>query len=191
MAIRKIRSEQEIRARQKRIQIIASIVMVSLLIFATAGYFVSELLGINTETSLQQVTYAGKTFFKQDDLFYLIENNKQFYFYDLPNVSRGVYDNKSSLQEYSQKPLYIVNMQPQAYIILLNLEGQYSRWQGACFKEDCQEKLPIKNCSENLVIFSNVESNISKVEKQENCIFISGNPQVGVDAFLYSLLDIK
>ncbi len=188
MAIRKIKSEEEIKARQKKMQIVVSIIMASLLLLSTIGYFASEMFAGDQEIRTDKINYAGRTYLKQNELLVLSSENKDFYFFSLPNESRNIYLNESSFADYLNKPLYIINLDPSAQLILMNLEGVYSRWQTACL-EECEENLPIKDCSDNLIVFLKDETN--RVEKRENCIFIYGDFEKGVDAFSYKLLGIK
>lgn len=189
--MRKIKSEQETQSRKKKMQVFVGMFMVSLMILATAGYFATELF--TEKGSIQtneKVIYGGKTYFRQNDLWILQEQDKQFYFYNLPNESKGVYQNNSTFEDYSGKVLYIVNLVSEAEFIVMNLNGVYTRWQTACIEsESCNEDLPIKNCSENLIVFKKGDKD--RVERQGNCIFIYGNPEKGIDALSYNLLGIN
>jgi len=190
MGLRKIKSEKEIQVRNKRLQFVVGVVLIGLLVLASMGYFASERFRGDSETAqATRIQYGGKTYFRQNDLFILQIENRSFYFFNLPNESRGIYLNQSSFEDYSGKPLYIVNPQRGLDLILMNLEFVYSRWQTVCLEESCEKNLPLKDCSENLIVF--VEDENTKVERRENCIFIYGNFEKGVDAFSYSLLGIK
>lgn len=191
MAIRKIKSEQEVIARQKRMQFAVSIVMVGLLVMATVGYFAAEFLGDKSENKSNKVVYGGREFFIQNELISLKEGGHEYYFFDLPNKSRNIYLEESTLQDFVGKPLYVVNPRSEIQLLLNNLEGTYTRWQEACFNESCQENIPIKNCTENMIIFIESESEQSLVKKEENCILIYGDPIIGIDAISYKLLGIK
>lgn len=189
MTIRRIKSEKEILAKQKSMQWIVGIIMASLLLLSTVGYFASEMFGSNSEVTSSSIVYNGNTYSKQGELLTLVVEGKPFYFYNLPNESKNIYLNASSFTDYSGKPLYIVNMSSAAQLVLMNLEGTYLRWQTACLEKECEENLPVKNCSDNLIVF--VADENTKVERKENCIFISGDFERGVDAFSYKLLEIK
>jgi hypothetical protein len=189
MVLRKIKSQEEIAARDKKIRLFAVIFMASLLLLSTAGYFASELFGNKGQTSLNKINYGGLTYFIQDNFYVLEMEGRDFYFFDLPNASRGLYLNSSSFENYVGKPIYVVNINSAIQTTLLNLEGTYSRWQEACLEEGCGENLPVKNCSENIIVFE--EGEIDKVKREGNCLFIYGNPEKGVDAISYNLLGIK
>jgi hypothetical protein len=188
--MRKIESKQEIEARRKKIQLVVVISMVGLLLLATVGYFASEMFGGSEESSTRKISYAGRTYIRQNDILLLEENGKVFQFFDLPNESRGIYLNSSSFSDFAGKPLYLTKVVPEAQVILSNLHGIYLRTNIACLElEDCKENEPLKNCSDNVIAF--IESEETKVERKENCIFIYGDLKKGVDAFSYSLLGIK
>ncbi len=187
--MRRIKSEKEIQARQKKIQLFVGISIAVLLLLSTIGYFASELFGGDGEVQPSNLEYGGRTYIRQNDILVLLVEDKPFYFANLPNESRGIYSDGASFQNYSGKPLYIVNMQSSAQRILINLDGIYSRWQTACLEEGCEENLPVKNCTDNLMVF--MKANETRVEQNENCVFFYGDFEKGVDAFSYGLLGIK
>jgi hypothetical protein len=188
--MRRIKSEKELEAKRKRMQLMVGVVMIGLLVLATAGWFASEMFGGNSENFSGRVEYGGRTYLRQNNVFILEMENKYFYFFNLPNESRGIYLNYSSFADYSGKPLYIVNPVSEAQMILSNLEGVYSRWQTACLEdEECEGDLFVTDCSRNVIAF--FENNETKVERKGNCVLIYGNFEKGVDAFSYSLLNIK
>ncbi len=147
------------------------------------------MFGGESETAATKISYGGNDYLIQNGMYILNLENKNFYFFNLPNESRGIYLNESSFTDYSGKPLYVVNPLAGVDLILINLEGVYSRWQTACLEEVCEENLPVKNCSENLIVF--VEDENTKVERVDNCIFVYGDVEKGIDAFSYKLLGIK
>ena len=188
--MRRLKSEKELEAKRKKMQLLVGLFMVGLMVFATAGWFASEMFGGNQDIQGSSVEYGGRTYFRQSDFWILQEQGRNFYFHDLPTESRGIYKNQSNFFDYSGKILYIVNFVSEAQFILLNLDGVYSRWQEACFDGlDCEANLPTKDCSDNMIIFK--EGNTTSVERQDNCVFIEGDFRKGVDAFSYSLLQIR
>src|SRR3989344_1756426 len=63
--------------------------------------------------------------------------------------------------------------------------GIYSqRIQLVCYGS-CEQDLPEKDCSEEIIVFKDSQEN--KVYQEENCIFIEGDIKA-VDAFLYKIL---
>jgi hypothetical protein len=123
-------------------------------------------------------------------------NLEEAYFYfqylpqELENASiTGFYN----IQEYIGKPLYFVNDNQASYEILRNLEPYILRYQKACLNnsEDCEEELPVKDCNNNIIVFSSEESEFeAKVWREKNCVYISGNFIKGADGFLYKMLKI-
>ena len=62
--MRKIRSEKEIESRRKKMQLIVGIVMVGLLVLATAGYFAIDMFSGDSETSQNNIIqYGGRKYF--------------------------------------------------------------------------------------------------------------------------------
>ncbi|MGC9309157.1 MAG: hypothetical protein ACP5D2_00490 [Candidatus Nanoarchaeia archaeon] len=180
--MRKIETAEEKDRKQKKKQTLIGGVMVLLLIMSTAGYAILSGTG-NAETNI--VEYNGFKF-KSSGGYWILQS-KQLAFQYLPQEVENVsIDGQFNLQQYNNKPLYFVNNNPASQEIIYNLQGVYLRWQEACLNE-C-DNLPIKNCSSNLIIFK--ESEETRVYKDENCVYITGNYIKATDAFIYKLLDI-
>jgi len=194
--MRKIKSREEIEQRKKRNLTIAGILMIGLLVLSTAGYSIFS--GDNGGGSGKQ-TYGDFEFVRTNNLWVLEFQDKEFYFSYLPqeldNVSvTGFY----SFQDYVGKNLYFVNINSGAGEILNNLEDFIPRYQEVCLdsfsdEEDCKEKeLPMKNCSDNLIIFEqDLDSLETKVSQEDKCVFIEGNSVQGADGLLYRLLGVR
>ena len=72
-----------------------------------------------------------------------------------------------------------------AFSGITNNLGRYaSRIQEACYGE-CERDFPEKDCSENLIVFKEMEER--KIYQEEKCIFIEGD-LLSVDAFLYKIM---
>jgi len=68
---------------------------------------------------------------------------------------------------------------------VFSLLGRYvTRAPRACHGP-CEEDLPEKDCSQNIIIWE--ESTTNKVYQEQNCIFIEGDV-MAVDAFIYYLM---
>ncbi|MCR4284476.1 MAG: hypothetical protein NUV97_00335, partial [archaeon] len=103
---------------------------------------------------------------------------------ELENVSIQGY---FGLEQYSNKPLYIVNPNDAIGEILNNLNPYLLRYQEACLEgTPCGGDIPIKNCEENLIIF--LEGDETKVYQDRNCVYLEGDSVMGADAFLYKML---
>ena len=191
--MRKIQNKTELGKKQKKKQIIVGIVLVGLLVLSTLGY--SLLSGDRDEKSKQK--YGGFEFVKQNNYWTLTIEGKEFYFQYLPqevdNVSvLGFYN----LQNYANKVLYLINLDSSAGQEILNNLGIYVlRAQEACLEEaNCSEDLPIKNCTDNLIIFEQEQistDNKTQVYQDANCVYISGDYVRGADAFLYRIFGIR
>lgn len=190
MAMKKIESEKDREKKKQRNQTIAVVFMASLLLLSTAGYFAAELFGNNQNQILgEKIKYGGLTYYDQGGFYALDLEGAIFYFFDLPNSSRDIYQNTSTFDDFYGKPLYITEENSASSHFLFNLDGIYSRYQKACYEEECEEDIPPKNCSDNLIVFR--ESEEDRVERVDNCLFIYGNSEKGIDAITYNMLGIK
>ena len=90
------------------------------------------------------------------------------------------------VQQYSNKPLYLdVNGSNSVLQEIGSSLGKYaSRTQEACYGK-CEENLPEKDCSTNLIVWKDSLEN--KVYQEDNCVFIEGDIN-SADAFLYKIL---
>ena len=99
---------------------------------------------------------------------------------------------QKTLDDFANKPLYISETSPSSQEILSNIRNYIERAQLACINgKECKEDLPIKNCSDNFIIFK--ESKINKVTQEDNCIYILAKSKEAIkvgDAFLYRILGI-
>jgi len=186
--MRKIKTADEVEKVQRRNNLILGIVLISLLVLSTLGY------SIFSRSDDSDSGENSEGFVKQGDYWVLNSGENNFYFKNLPsgvaNVSvLGEYD----IQDYLEKVVYFVNSNDGANEILVNLGDYFLRYQEACLEGlICEGDLPVKNCSsDNVIIFANVDKEITEVYKDENCVFISGNSVAGADAFLYKILGIS
>ena len=97
---------------------------------------------------------------------------------DIPiDVSFGMID-------YAQMPLYIDSDNSFITQEIASTIGPFtSRTSEACYGS-CDKDLPEKDCSENIIIYT--ESKENKVYQKEKCVFIEGN-LITADAFLYKI----
>lgn len=184
----RIKTKEEIERKKKRNQWIVGLILTLILVLSTAGF---ALFRGNNQTN-RRVEYNGLKFTLVNGLWAAEINGKIFYFQNLPqevaNVSvSGFYD----LQTYSGKPLYFVNNNLASGEVLNNLGSYILRYQDACIAGlNCSGDLPVKTCKDNLIIFVTSDSE-TKVWKNENCVYISGNFIKGVDAWLYKMLGVS
>ncbi len=71
----------------------------------------------------------------------------------------------------------------------ISIDGNESLSLGSEAKVACKGDLPIKDCSQNLIIFET--GNETRVYSEGNCVFIVGDVLKGSDAFLYKILGIN
>lgn len=183
--LKKIGNKHEIAKGKQRNQIIVGIILIGLMVVSTAGYaFLDNKKDVNSQTR----EYNGLQFVKSGQFWTTTIQGQTFYFSYLPeelgNVSiSGDY----SLGNYSQEPLYFVNNNFASQEVVNNIGRYVLRYQDACL-DKCSD-LPQKSCADNLIIF--MPGGESKVWKEENCVYLSGDSAMAADTFVYRLLGIK
>ena len=185
--MKKLLTKKQQQKRDQRNQLIVGILLISLMLFSTLGY---ALGGKGTEDKNSKVEYKDIIFTKTSGYWsfnYQGTNFNTLYnpteLQDIPILTQ------TTLQSYSQLPLYFVGGGEGIYEILGVFNGYLERYQEACLDDNssCKEELPIKDCTNNLIIFQEGEN---KVYKEENCVFIQGDPVRVSDAFLYKIIGI-
>ena len=173
---------------RRRNNFIIGAALIFLLAVAPLGY---NILQRNDDSGGGMIeSYNGFEFARMGGMWKLVLEEMDFYFTYLPqeveNVSViGFY----SFSDYVAKPLYFIDSNVVAQEILVNLQNTIERTQDACLNETlCVGDLPVKNCSDNLIIFK--EGNMTRVSKNDGCVTISGNWIKGSDAFLYKILGV-
>jgi len=184
--MRKIKSKADIERENKRNQIIIGVVMILLLVGAPLGYSLFSGDGKISQSSIEE---NGTKFINTNGYWKTQKDNQEFYFTNLPSNSSEINrTGRYNINDYRDKILYFVNGSQGVSEILINMNRYILRGQGACLDENCSDDLPVKNCSDNLIIFT--EGDTDKVYKNENCVYIEGEEVKGADAFLYEVLDI-
>jgi hypothetical protein len=178
--MRRIMSQADLDAKRKRNTLIISLFMLGILVFGTVGYAVSLTSkedsssgnGITNLGDRWEVPYQGQNFY--------LSNSPD----DVKNISVSI---ESTLSTYSSSPVYIVSGNNAVGTEITSVLSSFSpRIQKACYGS-CEENLPEKDCTENLIIWRDSLEN--KVYQEENCVFIDGDLKA-VDAFLYKLLGL-
>ena len=191
--IKKIETQKDRDEKAKRTQIIVSVVLVALFVLSSLGYAIMSNSG-NSDASNSVVEYAGLKFVSSNGFWITEISGKAYYFSYLPNETSDVtISGNYSFADYYQKPAYGVNINSAASGLFNALDGITLRTQDACFAgiTCANSDLPVKTCADNLIIFSEVNSNITSVSKVGNCTFISGDFFKGSDKLLYKLLNIQ
>lgn len=180
--MRKIQTPEEIEKKRKRNMIIMSVLMLGILTISTIGYsFLSadedEEQGLNDEDGDGIVAYGGKWLVDLNGKQLLLENHPD----ELKNISVNISINANS---YANQEIYVDSANQGVFSeIAINLNGFAGKIQKACYGS-CEEDLPEKNCSANLIVWR--ENAENKIYQEENCIFIDGDLK-SVDAFLYRI----
>ena len=182
--MKKIKSREEIESQQKRMKLIISVLIIFLMVFSTAGFALFNGSGISNNQEIEQENgyYNGRYYVYQ-------QNGKEFYFTNSIEETQGVQIELShTLNSYSGSPVFFISDNDVIFNeVSLNLGQFVPRIQRACL-EECDEDLPEKECTENLIVYNEAEEN--KVYQDENCVFIEGD-LIAVDAFLYKVLGIN
>lgn len=195
--MKKTLSKRERKKAEQKKQLIVGLILVSLMVFSTIAYSLSS--RDSDKTTQTKFMYKGVLFFEQGEYFIATDGNFQLLIFNDPRENKFLQEElpEVSIDNFFNFPLYLDS----EYYLLNsaiaenlgpNTNGVSSRVQLACIdEEDCAEELPIKNCQENIIVIR--ESNASKITKEENCIFISGNidelPSL-VDTFIQTLFGI-
>lgn len=180
--MRKIETQEEIEKRRKRNMMIMSVLMLGILTISTIGY---SFLSSDKADGEESQENSENGIYAYGDRWVVSLNGKQLLLINHPdelkNVSADISMNANS---YYNNEVYIDSANEGVYNeITINLEEFAGKVQKACYG-NCEEDLPEKNCSSNLIVWK--ESIENKVSQQENCIFIDGDLKA-VDAFLYKI----
>ncbi|MEM4181561.1 MAG: hypothetical protein QXX68_00135 [Candidatus Pacearchaeota archaeon] len=186
--MRKIETKEEKERKEKRKNIILSLILAGILVFSTIGYAI--LSRHEEEQNNLKVKVNGRDFYFYSGMWAIQKDGKVLYFNNLPNETKDVLVSDLRGINYFGKKVYFVNSQQPAYLIVNNIK-EIEIFQEACLDEKCSEEknLPIKNCTDHLIVFR--DGNETKVLKEENCIFLEGDFNKAADAFMYKLLDIN
>ena len=186
--MRKIETQEEVEKKQKRNKIVIGFVLIFLMVFSTAGFaLIGNDSGSNSQGNGQN---SQESYYNGQYWVYNIEG-QEYYFTNSKeltqnqNISVNIITTSTNFIGSSlfidSKSDIITNE------ISINLGKFAARIQKACYGK-CDEDLPEKDCTENLIVYKSSEE--KKVYQQGNCIFIDGDLTT-VDAFLYKLLEVN
>lgn len=194
--MRKIYTKKDAAKKQKRNTLIISIILI-VVISASVFGIVANSFGTQEESN--EVIYNGYLFTSSGSFWILNQGEFQFVFSNNPEELENITFESNELNllpSYAQQVLYLDSEDPSAsYQIYQNLGVFLTRVQLACLeknKDNCQEDLPIKNCTDTFIIIK--ESDESKILQQDNCVFIEGQKQdldKLTDIFILKILKIK
>lgn len=172
--MRRLETKEEAEKKRKLKTSIISFVLLIIMLLSTLGY--SFLSNTSSKNDANNVTSGKITFQYQGNDFILLSS-----YDEIKNISVNI----SQIPEmYSGKILYIDSKNIGVSQEIASSLGKFSsRVQGACYGA-CEENLPEKNCTDNLIIWK--ESKESRIFQEDNCVFIEGDMRA-VDAFIYKL----
>ena len=173
MDMKKIENREYIEKKESRNKIIIGLILVGLMILSTAGYAFFQ-TGRTGKDNQEKIIYNGLEFVKNNGFWDVVISGQGFSFQNLPNETSDIKVNLfANLNNFANKPLYISRQSLGSQEILMNLGAYVKRVQLACISEPCEGNLPVKNCSDNFIIFQEGEN---KVSSEENCIYILSSP---------------
>lgn len=178
--IRKLESREESEKKRKRNTLIISIILISILVFSTAGYF---------SLSSKEEKKEGESVVQEMGNEWVMKYGEQnLKFSSSPEAAKNTsVIMASTLNNYYGKSFYIVSESDAVYYeIAYNLGSVAGRIQPACYGK-CEKNLPEKNCNETLIIYN--QSGQNRVYQSDNCVFIEGSMSA-VDAFLYRIFGV-
>lgn len=189
--MRKIELKSETEKKKKINRLIIGIILMIVMILGSVGYAFYSREKVDVQET-NKVEYNGYTFYLNNNLWQTEINGNSFVFQHLPNET-NINVPLVSLLDYKDKTVYFVSENSQAQTeILRNIAGYLGRFQDACFEKECGKDLPVKNCSDSIILIR--ERNNTKIYKEDDCVFIESNKTEIIktaDAFLYKILGIK
>jgi hypothetical protein len=189
--MRKIISKEEATKKQKRNNLILAGFLIIIMFGSVFGIIVGSL---GNSTEIEKITYNGHEFINSNELWATTIGDYSFAFQYNPEQVEKIPSTVNYLNSYEGRTLYFSSENQNALgEIYKNLNQIVGRFQEACLNEtNCNENLPIKNCSNNFIIIK--ESNLTSITQEENCVFIEGNYEnltAITDEFLFKVLGVE
>ena len=197
--MKKIITREIKQKKETRIKVLIGLILVSLMVLSTAGY--AFFSGSKSETAEEKVEYDSIEFILGESRLWNFEiQNFQFSTQYNPTKTENIsVPGLININNYAGKPLFFAGEDTTArQEIARNLQKFVSRMQMACVVDyeelsTCEEDLPVKNCSQDNIIFIK-DSEFIEVQQEDNCIFINApyaEQTRAADAFLFKILGIK
>ena len=196
--MRKIISKEKYEKKRKRNQLIVGGMLIFIMLFGILGY---GFQGADEEKN-NDFEYNGFKFIEQNVFWKLNIGNYNFIFKHTPleTENLSIQADVKPLNNYYGYPLYIYSENKEVETeIYQNLYQVVQRVQFACpdknetdFEPTCEESLPIKDCSNNLIIIREDENVL--LRQQNNCVFIQGPREDLIkvsEEFLFKILGVK
>ena len=193
MEVRKLVTKDEVEKKRSRNRIWVGATLVFLMVASTLGFALQGQLGTTTQNQGEdKVTYNEFDFVNRNGFWVL--GNLVFSYNPNQIGSFDVATGLNSANSYSGKVLYISSDNDEVENeVGLNMINFAERVQPACIQgEECKEGLPVKTCSDNLIIIR--EKNTSSIRQENGCVYIEGQKDELVkvaDEFLFRILEIK
>ncbi len=196
----KIITRAERSRKTKRNQFILIVLGGFLILLMVLGTFGYSLMGNsrNTEEDSQKIDYNGIVFMQKSGYWSFEVDGNSFATKYNPNEVKDIgFLSFHKLNDYAGKPLYFVTKNRESMIELgANLNPFVQRIHNACLsEEDCEEDLPIKNCSiDNIIVIKEPKNESNNIYQEENCIFITAdyeNQTRYSDVLLFNILEIR
>ena len=187
--MKKIELKSVSEKKDTRNKVIMGVGLILLMILSVVGY---AFYGSDTE-EIRKEDYNGFKFTQEQgtDYWKLELGGQAFYFNHLPNETESFVSGfNREINSFVGKPLYFSEQNLGSQEIVSNIGDYVERIQLACLNE-CEEDLPVKNCSSNFIIFRESEEN--KIIQEDNCVYILSKKEdleLASDAFLYKILGI-
>lgn len=177
----------------KRNHLIMGLLLIGLMLFSVIGYALS---GRGAEEDFEKIEYNGIEFIQDNSGYWNFKIQGQNFMtkYNPEETEEISFSSDLDVADYLNKPLYFVGIfQEPSFEINRNLNSLALRVQEACLsKKDCENDLPIKDCSVDNIIVIN-EGDDENIYQDENCIFITaslGNQTKYADKFLFNILGV-
>lgn len=188
--MRKIQTRKDKSRKEKRNRWIIGGILIFFMLGSTFGVIVNS---FGENGSAERIKYNGYEFIYQNGFWILEKEGQNFIFRYNPEEVERISGEVNYINSYQDKPLYIYSEDYVSEVEIYNNLGEFvQRFQGACFEEEnCNEDLPIKDCSNNFIIIK--EANMSSIIQEEGCVFIEGpkeNLTKITDEFLFKILEI-
>lgn len=192
--MKKIQTKEQRERINKQKQVVIGVVLIFLLVFATAGF---AIMNAGSQTREERIikSYGGFEFLRQDNLWITEKQGRIHGFFYLPEDLKNIKTDFSlNLFNLMNEPLYLVNAETEKNIIVYNLYPEYIlRIQEACLsEEDCLEKnLPIKDCEKDNILVFEKSDDETEIYQTGKCIYIVGDTIKGSDKLIQEILDIR
>ncbi len=192
--MRKITSAEESRKKEKSKRILLSIFLLSILVLSVFGIVIDS-IGKTGSTNSGKVSYRGTDFVFQQERWFFSKNGIDFSILNSPeNLTEISSEDLNLIETYSGKPLYVYSEDKSLEAeIYFNFDKIASRIQPGCINGTvCTGDFPLKTCENDFILM--IESNETRIEQEQNCVFIRApekDMQKALDYFFLKITGIN